>query len=139
MDRLESLFRSYTGIEAEKCLKLSPSGSRRSYYRLVAGSVSLIGVAGTDRDENRAFVTLARHFRSKGLRVPEVLSVSDDWMYYLQQDLGDRLLYDALAEAREAGAYGPLERDLLLRAMSALPALQVAGAQGLDFSGKPAE
>ena len=83
MDRLESLFRSYTGIEADKCLKLSP---------------------GTDRDENRAFVTLARHFRSKGLRVPEVLSVSDDWMYYLQQDLGDRLLYDALAEAREAFA-----------------------------------
>ena len=134
MDRLESLFRSYTGIEAEKCLKLSPSGSRRSYYRLVAGSVSLIGVAGTDRDENRAFVTLARHFRSKGLRVPEVLSVSDDWMYYLQQDLGDRLLYDALAEAREAGAYGPLERDLLLRAVSALPAIQVEGARGLDFS-----
>ena len=85
-------------------------------------------------DENRAFITLSRHFRAKGLRVPEVLAVSADGMYYLQQDLGDRLLYDVLAEARDNGAYGPLERDLLLRAMSALPALQVAGAQGLDFS-----
>ena len=55
-------------------------------------------------------------------------------MYYLQQDLGDRLLYDELAEARSAGAYGPRERALLLRAVSALPALQVRGAEGLDFS-----
>ena len=134
MDCLEALFRSYTGVEAEKCLLLSPSGSRRSYYRLTAGSISLIGVAGTDRDENHAFITLDRHFRSKGLNVPEVFAVSDDGMCYLQQDLGDMLLYDALAEARAAGAYGPLERDLLLRAMSALPAIQVSGAQGLDFS-----
>ena len=134
MDRLEALFRSYTGVAAENCLRMSPSGSRRSYYRLIAGNISLIGVAGTDKDENRAFIALSRHFRSKGLRVPEVLAVSRDGMYYLQQDLGDRLLYDALAEARAAGAYGPLERDLLLRAMAALPALQVAGAQDLDFS-----
>ena len=134
MDRLEALFRSYTGFAAEKCLPLSPSGSRRRYYRLTAGDVSLIGVAGTDKDENRAFVTLARHFRSKGIRVPEVYAVSGDGMYYLQQDLGDRLLSGALEKARAAGAYGPLERDVLLRAMSELPRIQVEGAEGLDFS-----
>ena len=134
MDRLEALFRSYTGVEAEECLKLSPSGSRRIYCRLIAGSISLIGVAGTDVDENHAFIALARHFRSKGIRVPEVYAVSDDGMCYLQQDLGDRLLFDALAAGRASGTYDPLERDLLLRAMSALPAIQIAGAQGLDFS-----
>lgn len=134
MERLEALFRSYTGLTAENCLRLSPSGSRRRYFRLYSGSVSVIGVIGTDRDENRAFITLAGHFRSKGIRVPEVLAVSEDGMCYLQQDLGDMLLYDALSEARAAGAYGLLERDLLLRAMSALPAIQVEGAKGLDFS-----
>ena len=134
MDRLEALFRSYTGLTAENCLRLSPSGSRRRYFRLSSGSVSVIGVIGTDRDENHAFITLARHFRSKGIRVPEVLAVSEDGMCYLQQDLGDMLLYDALSEARAAGAYSPLERDLLLRAVSALPAIQVEGARGLDFS-----
>ena len=94
MDSLESLFRSYTGVEPEKCVALSPSGSRRRYYRLSAGGESLVGVAGTDRDENAAFVALSSHFRSKGLHVPEVYSVSADGMCYLQQDLGDRLLYD---------------------------------------------
>ena len=134
MDSLESLFRSYTGVEPEKCVALSPSGSRRRYYRLSAGGESLVGVAGTDRDENAAFVALSSHFRSKGLHVPEVFSVSADGMCYLQQDLGDRLLYDELAGARAAGAYGPAERGLLLRAMSELPSIQFGGAQGLDFS-----
>ena len=134
MDCLESLFRSYTGLEAGSCLALSPSGSRRRYFRLTSGEVSLIGVAGTDRDENRAFISLSRHFRSKGIRVPEVVAVSGDGMCYLQQDLGDGLLYDALAGARAAGAYGPAERALLLRAVSALPEIQVRGAEGLDFS-----
>ncbi len=134
MERLEALFRSYTGLTAENCLRLSPSGSRRRYFRLSSGSVSVIGVIGTDKDENHAFITLARHFRSKGIRVPEVLAVSEDGMCYLQQDLGDILLYNAMSEARAAGAYSPLERDLLLRAVSALPAIQVEGARGLDFS-----
>ena len=134
MDRLTALFHSYTGRDAEKCVALSPSGSRRRYFRLSAGDVSLIGVHGTDLDENRAFIALSGHFRSKGLRVPEVLAVSDDGMYYLQQDLGDVLLYDTLADARRTGDYGPAERALLLRAVSELPAIQVEGARGLDFS-----
>ena len=134
MDRLEALFRSYTGKDAEKCLALSPSGSRRRYFRLTAGDISLIGVYGTDLDEDRAFIALSRHFLSKGLRVPEVLAVSEDGMCYLQQDLGDTLLYDVLSEARTTGVYGPAERALLLRAVSELPAIQVEGARGLDFS-----
>ena len=30
----------------ENCLRLSPSGSRRRYFRLVSGSLSVIGVIG---------------------------------------------------------------------------------------------
>lgn len=134
MDILEALFRSYTGTGAEVRLALSPSGSRRRYFRLSAGTVSLIGVAGTDRDENHAFISLSKHLRSKGLNVPEVLAVSDDGMYYLQQDLGDRLLYDALADGRTTGVYGPEERKLLVDAVSQLPKIQVVGAEGMDFS-----
>ena len=134
MDRLTALFRSYTGRDAEKCVALSPSGSRRRYFRLSAGDVSLIGVHGIDLDENRAFIALSGHFHSKGLRVPGVLTVSEDGMCYLQQDLGDILLYDTLADARRTGDYGPAERALLLRAVSELPAIQVEGARGLDFS-----
>lgn len=134
MDKLHALFVSLTGSEPSSVVPLSPSGSRRRYYRLQAPGLSVIGVSGTDVDENRAFVTISRQLRSKGISVPEVLAVSDDGMYYLQQDLGDTLLYDVLAPARATGEYGPAERGLLCRCMAALPKIQFEGARGLDFS-----
>lgn len=132
---VELLYSSFTGSPAEVCRKLSPSGSRRVYYRLNGhGSESLIGVRGTDRDENNAFITLSSHLRSKGVNVPEVMAVSSDGMCYLQQDMGDTLLYDVLAEARASGQYGASERELLCRTMASLPKIQIEGARGLDAS-----
>lgn len=131
---LEELFLSYSGQSAESCVKLSPSGSRRSYYRLCGAVGSLIGVQGTDKDENRAFISIASHLKSKGIAVPEVLAVSEDGMCYLQSDLGDTLLYDVLSESRNRGEYGEEECRLLCRVMSKLPEIQFKGADGLDFS-----
>lgn len=134
MDKLEDLFLVYTGLKAASCTKLSQSGSRRTYWRLLSGGLSLIGVQGTDIDENRAFITISGHFRSRGINVPAVVAVSEDGMCYLQEDLGDGILYGAMAEARAKGEYGQEERELLRRTMAALPKIQIEGADGLDFS-----
>lgn len=131
---LEDLYTSCTGVRPEKCVRLTPSGSRRSYFRLSSENRSLVGVLGTDKDENNAFITLSAHLRSKGVNVPEVIAVSEDGMCYLQEDLGDVMLYDVLAPSRMSGKYGPAERDLLCRVMAALPGIQIEGARGLDFS-----
>ena len=131
---IEELFFSCTGRRPESCVKLSPSGSRRSYFRLSGPEGSLIGVQGTDRDENRAFITIASQLKAKGVNVPEVLSVSEDGMFYVQNDLGDTLLYDILAGSRGRGEYSEEESVLLCRVMSMLPKIQVEGAEGLDFS-----
>lgn len=132
--KLEDLFIEYAGVKPDGCERLTPSGSRRSYFRLTSEARSVIAVRGTDKDENRAFMTLASHFRSKGINAPEVLASSDDGMYYLQEDLGDTLLYDVLAPSRASGVYGPEERELLCRVMAELPRIQVNGAEGLDFT-----
>lgn len=130
---VEILYSSYAGSPAERCTRLTPSGSRRAYFRISeADGSSVIGVQGTDKDENRAFIALSSHLRSKGVNVPQVLDVSPDGMCYLQQDLGDTLLYDVLSGARSTGQYGLSERKLLCRAMAALPKIQVEGACGLD-------
>lgn len=134
MDRLRTLFYSFTGSEPESCRPLSPSGSRRRYFRLSAEGKSLIGVIGTDADENHAFITIDRHFRTKGINVPEVLAVSEDGMAYLQEDLGDEILYNQMSEDRKAGKYTPEHQELLCKVMSMLPAIQHEGAEGLDFS-----
>ena len=131
---LMSLFEECSGIMAESSVPLSSSGSNRKYFRISGGGKSLVGVAGTDVKENEAFVCMAGHFRSKGLRVPEVMAVSADGLYYLQEDLGDCSLFDAVAAGRESGNYSPQEKSLLLETISCLPEIQFKGAEGLDFS-----
>ena len=136
MKDLYRFFEDFTGSEPESIAQLSGSGSNRRYCRFDAGGRTYIGVAGTDAKENEAFVTLDRHFRSKGIPVPEVLAVSPDGMCYIQEDLGNELLADRVAAAHKAG--GIEEEDalaeLLCRTMALLPMIQVEGARGLDFS-----
>ena len=84
---------------------------------------SIIRVTGTNRDENRAFVYMARHFHQLGLPVPEVYWVSEDEMSYTQEDLGDTILFDHLDDT-----------SLLERAVRALAHVQIEGAQGFDWN-----
>ena len=130
---LESLFKQHTGVAPVSCEALTGSASHRRYFRLTGpGGRTVIGVEGTDADENRAFLTIDRHFASKGINVPKVLAV--DGLCYLQEDLGTVVLYDALAAGRASGNYGPEEVALLKKTLAALPKIQVEGAQGLDWS-----
>ena len=136
MKELYGLFEKQTGSGPEKVTLLTGSGSNRQYARLSAGMDSFIGVKGTDPLENKAFLTIARHFHSKAIPVPEVLSVSEDGMAYLQEDLGDVLLSDMVASAWKNGGIvhdSPLV-PLLCRTMAMLPKIQFEGADGLDFS-----
>ena len=130
---LQSLFEQYTGAAPVSSVALTGSASHRRYYRMTGpDGRSFIGVEGTDADENRAFITIARHFASKGINVPKVVAV--DGLLYLQEDLGTNVLYDALSAGRTSGNYGPEEVMLLRKTLAALPKIQVEGARGLDFS-----
>ena len=133
---LLNLYSAYAGALPERVESITGSGSNRQYVRLFAtDGTSLIAVRGTSFEENHAFITLARHFREKGLPVPQVLAVSEDEMCYLQEDLGSYSLFDALKSGREAGGqYSEQEKELLRRTIAQLPRLQILGAQDLDFS-----
>ena len=116
--------------------KLAGAGSNRQYYRFTAADgTTVIGCIGTSRDENHAFVYLARHFEKRQLPVPCVLAVSDDELRYLQQDLGRVSLFDAIRGGREAGGrYTLKEQELLKQTIRELPNIQLRGARGLDFT-----
>lgn len=131
---LKNLFREYTGESVETIREFPAAGSNRQYFRLQSMHYRVVGVWGTSPEENRAFVYLSAHFRQKGLPVPEVYVFSEDGMAYLQEDLGDILLFDALSRARETGIWGEEERRLLKKTMQELVALQCRGVEGLNFS-----
>ena len=136
MQQLIELYKQHFGTAPLKAETLAKAGSNRVYVRFTGnGGGTVIGVVGQSEEENRQFVYLAGHFRSKGLPFPEVYAVSDDGMRYLQQDLGSRSLYQALEKGRTAGAqYSEEEIALIRRTLCLLPHIQVEGAEGLDFS-----
>ena len=103
---------------------IKQQGSNRLYTRETdENGRSVIRVQGTNRDENRAFIYMTRHFHALGLPVPELYWVSDDEMSYTQEDLGDTILFDHLDDTL-----------LLERTLRALAHIQVEGAQNFDWS-----
>lgn len=131
---LKTLFEKRFGQQPLSIEHLSRSGSNRNYYRLSGADFSVIGTAGTSAEENKAFITHARHFAAKGLSVPEVYAVSDDWMYYLQSDLGSVSLFDFVAAGRTGDKFSQETIDVLMKTMRALARIQFEGAEGMDFS-----
>lgn len=136
MQKLIELYRQWHGSEPVSTEKLPQAGSNREYYRMTGddGS-SVIGAIGTSRDENHAFIYLSGHFRKRQLPVPRILSVSDDELRYLQEDLGRVSLFSAISGGREAGGrYNQKEKQLLINTIKELPNIQIRGARGLDWS-----
>ncbi len=126
---------SLSNTQLERSVALSPSGSNRRYFRdFYAGGSTTIRVEGTSREENHAFIVLARHFRSLGLPMPEVLSVAADELSYTQNDLGDTLLFDYIEQGRTTGQFSPESVDFLERTLRTLAHIQIEGAVGLDWS-----
>ena len=130
---LKNLYQSYVGQPAEDITELPSSGSNRRYFRLT-GPQTLIGVSGTVPDENKAFIYMSAHFREKGLPVPQVFIQSDDCRFYLQEDLGDTLLFDAIEKGRKSCVFDEEEKRLLHKTIRLLPTIQFVGADGFDFS-----
>lgn len=136
MQQLVKLYQQWAGTEPAHIEQLAGAGSNRQYYRITAADgATVIGVVGTSREENHAFVYLDRHFVHHKLPVPAVLAVSDDEMRYLQTDLGSTSLFDAIRGGREAGGrYDLAEQTLLKRTIRTLPDLQIRGANDLDWN-----
>ena len=136
MEKLTELYTQWAGHAPAHTEKLAEQGSNRQYYRLAdATGQTVIGVVGTSREENHAFITLGRHFALRQLAVPQVLAVSNDEMRYLQTDLGSTSLFDALRGGREAGGrYNQQEKALLIKTIRELPNVQIRGARGADWS-----
>jgi len=134
MKELIQLFKNYTGKSAPQIDPLPSSGSNRRYYRLKQDEISVVGVYGQSKEENHAFIELSQHFHKQRLNTPRVLAVSGDEMFYIQEDLGDSVLFDALKAGRLTGVFSTEEKELLHKTIALLADFQVLGAKDLDFS-----
>ena len=134
MKELEKLFEEYTKRKPESIYELPSSGSNRRYFRISGSGITLIGAKGTSIEENIAFMEIAKHFKLKGLPVPQVLCASESKEFYLQEDLGDITLFNTIQQGRETSNFSPDEISLLKKTIATLPKLQFEGGKGLDYS-----
>lgn len=134
MDRLLKMYESLTGCRADSHTLLPLSGSARKYYRISGGGGTFIGCTGTSLAENRAFFAIDEQFRRHGLHAPELYCISEDSMAYLQEDLGDVQLFEALKPQIGSGEFTAWQLDRLHDTMCLLPAVQFKVGEGLDWN-----
>ena len=131
MEEFSTLYKSIFGQEPDSIKPLSAAGSSRRYFRLSGLPSVVVGTYGDNQLENKAFVYLSNHFKTKDLPVPSVLAVSDDGKRYIQDDLGDKSLYDFIACN---GAEDPDTFSLMVEALRGLADVQVKGADGIEWN-----
>jgi aminoglycoside/choline kinase family phosphotransferase len=150
IDAVTALYARYKGEPPASLDVLPQSGSERRYFRLwgaqhaasqnpeaqqkasqqSSSPFSVIGTYGNNIKENEAFFYFSEHFKKKGLAVPEILAISDDRQFYLQEDFGDASLLHLL----ESKGFTEEIYQLFAKTTTALAELQVKGDEGLNYN-----
>ena len=76
----------------------------------------------------------SRHFHSHGLPVPEIYIANLDKNVYLEEDLGERTLYEFLMENRKAEQLSDEVLEAYRKVVAFLPRFQVEAGRDLDYS-----
>ena len=136
-ERLIGLAEERFGRRPDVILEMASDGSTRQYFRLVWDTEkTAIGAIGPDREENRAFLEFARAFYEVNLPVPEIFAEDRVAGVWVEEDLGETTLFQALAAARvEQGDESiPFDSEEFFRkALSILPRFQVLGHDVIDY------
>jgi aminoglycoside/choline kinase family phosphotransferase len=131
------LFEQHFGKEPASVLPIEGDGSPRKMFRLIGDRYeTAIGVIGPDPEENRAFLSYSRAFHSVRLPVPEIYAANEEIGAYLEEDLGDTTLFDALTSARrrDGGEFPSSMLPIYRRVVEDLPRFQVEGGKVIDYS-----
>ncbi|HMZ45516.1 MAG TPA: RNase adapter RapZ [Chitinophagaceae bacterium] len=130
VNNIESLFYNWQKSAPLKIEKLQQSGSDRIYFRVFGSHQNYIATYNLNIQENKSFIAFARHFKNKGLNVPEIYCHNEDYTIYIQQDVGEKSLLNLLEE------YG--QNDFVFNffkeSLKQLAAFQIIGNEGMDYS-----
>lgn len=129
VEAISLLYKQWNGAEPDAIDVLPPSGSERRYFRLHGKKGAVIGTYGANIKENETFIYFSRHFKNKGLTVPDIFAISEDMLNYLQEDFGSVSLLNCL----ESGGFTKEVYTLFAKSLEALAVLQVNGDEGLDY------
>ena len=133
MEVLTRLFEQHfhSPVERVQPLQGQLGGSGRKIVRLSSEKLSAIGILYAVREENVAFLEFSRHFRRRGLPVPEIYAEDLSQGAYLEEDLGSATLFEFLSDHRNGATIAPEAIAAYRKVVAVLPRFQVeAGREG---------
>ncbi len=96
-DSFAALCFDFTGDTPVEISAIKSGGGDRRYFRLkLRDDSTMVGAVCSDMVESEAFVNLTEIFLRHEVSVPEIYCVSEDYRYYLMQDLGSFSLFDSI-------------------------------------------
>jgi aminoglycoside/choline kinase family phosphotransferase len=135
LETLKKLFERHFGVPVFEVYPLQGElgGSGRRIIRLAGGEHSAIGILYGVREENTAFLEFSRHFRQRGLPVPEIYGEDLDHGAYLEEDLGDTTLFEFLSKNRAGAKIAPHVVQAYRQVVALLPRFQVEAGRDLNW------
>ncbi|MHB8905414.1 MAG: RapZ C-terminal domain-containing protein [Melioribacteraceae bacterium] len=131
---LKNLFENWSG---EKILTFSPlpeSGSPRKYFRITGAFKTAIGVFNTNKQENKSFIYLSKHFLKNSLNVPKIYRSDLPNNIYLIEDLGNQTIFSSLEENKNKNKFNDELEIVYKKTIEQLPRFQITAAKKLDYS-----
>jgi len=128
LNTFQELIFKETGKSLDKIVNLKADASDRKIYRLFYDDKSIIGIFNENKKENLAFINFTETFTKLGLNVPQILSVSDDDLFYIEEDLGDMTLFNYTTSYLNED-----HSDLYKRSLSDLIKFQISAKDKVDY------
>ncbi|HMS63704.1 MAG TPA: phosphotransferase [Ignavibacteria bacterium] len=128
LNTFQELIYKITGSVIESVIQLKAHASERNIFRLKSNGKSYVGIFNENEKENIAFVSFSRTFLNLGLNVPEILSVSDDSLFYIEEDLGDTTLYEFAQISNKISVM-----DYYEKALSDLLKFQITAKDSIEY------
>jgi len=135
MEVLKRLFEQHfhSPVERVQPLQGQLGGSGRKIIRLSSEKLSAIGILYDVRDENVAFLEFSRHFRRRGLPVPEIYAEDLSHGAYLEEDFGSTTLFEFLSDHRNGATIAPEAVEAYRKVVAVLPRFQVEAGRDLNY------
>src|SRR3982075_1542621 len=135
MEVLTRLFEQHfrSPVERVQPLQGQLGGSGRKIIRLSSGKLSAIGILYDVREENVAFLEFSRHFRRRGLPVPEIYAEDLSQGAYLEEDFGSTTLFEFLSDHRNGATIAPEAIAAYRKVVALLPRFQVEAGRDLNY------
>jgi aminoglycoside/choline kinase family phosphotransferase len=135
MEVLKRLFEQHfhSPVERVEPLQGQLGGSGRKIIRLSSEKLSAIGILYDVREENVAFLEFSRHFRRRGLPVPEIYVEDLSHGAYLEEDFGATTLFEFLSDHRNGTTIAPEAIAAYRKVVAVLPRFQVEAGRDLNY------